>query len=166
MKLVGALALIAFLSFVGPIPLAGHEGYHHGYTNSSCWDCGHHSQYQDSHCQGPQVQRQWRGEGTSRQVTNLETVEGKITEVIYLPGATPSSGMVEIRILSANQVSLVRLAPSGYLKQGGLLLREGDAVTVKGYRVAAAEDDLLVATEIRNGTKQLTLRDANGRQAW
>jgi len=97
---------------------------------------------------------------------NVETLDGKVAEVVYLPGSTPTSGMVEIRVQSASEANLIRLAPSGFLKQSGLLLREGDSVSVKGFRVAGMEGDLLVATELRAGQKNLLLRDANGRPAW
>jgi hypothetical protein len=74
--------------------------------------------------------------------------------------------MVEIRLQAAGQARVVRLAPSGFLKQGGLLLREGDTVKVKGYHVDSMEGDLLVATEIYKGDKSLSLRDSRGRPAW
>ena len=96
----------------------------------------------------------------------MRTAEGKITEVVYLPGATPASGMVEVRLQSAGQSQLVRLAPVGFLKQSGLLLREGDTVMVKGFPIAGMEGDLLVATELHKGEKTLSLRDTRGRQAW
>ena len=85
---------------------------------------------------------------------------------VYLPGATPDSGMVEVRLQSAGQSQLVRLAPVGFLKQSGLLLREGDTVTVKGFPVAGMEGDLLIATELHKGEKTLSLRDTRGRPAW
>jgi hypothetical protein len=96
----------------------------------------------------------------------MRTAEGKITEVVYLPGATPDGGMVEVRLQSAGQSQLIRLAPVGFLKQSGLLLREGDTVIVKGFPVTGMEGDLLVATELRKGEKTLSLRDTRGRQAW
>ena len=96
----------------------------------------------------------------------MRTAEGKITEVIYLPGATSDSGMVEVRLQSVGKSQLIRLAPVGFLKQSGFLLREGETVTVVGFPVAGMEGDLLVATELHKGEKTLSLRDAQGRQAW
>lgn len=96
----------------------------------------------------------------------MRTVEGRITEVVYLPGATPDSGLVEVNMQSAGQTQLIRLAPAGFLRQSGLLLREGDTVIVKGFPVAGMEGDLLVATELHKGDKTLSLRDTRGRPAW
>ena len=96
----------------------------------------------------------------------MRAAESKITEVVYLPGATPDSSMVEVRLQSAGQSQLVRIAPVGFLKQSGLLLREGDTVIVKGFPVAGMEGDLLIATEVHKGEKILSLRDPRGRPAW
>ena len=93
-------------------------------------------------------------------------MEGKIAEVVYLPGATADTGLVEIRLQSSGQIKLIRLAPAGFLKESGLLLREGDTVTVRGFPVSGMEGDLIVATEIHKGERTLSLRDANGRPAW
>jgi hypothetical protein len=93
-------------------------------------------------------------------------MDGKITEIIYLPGATPGSGMVEVRLQSGGQSELIRLAPSGYLKQSGMLLREGDTVTLKGFPVTGMEGDLIVATEVHKGDKSLPLRDTRGQPKW
>ena len=61
---------------------------------------------------------------------------------------------------------MIRLAPAGFLKQSGLLMREGDNVTLKGFPVAGMEGDLMVATEIHKGDKSLPLRDTRGRPMW
>ncbi len=90
-------------------------------------------------------------------------VEGKIAEVNYTPAETPGNGIVELRLRQGDQTHIVRLGPSGYLKHGGMILKEGDAVRVCGFLVADTEDDLLVATEIQKGNLRLALRDARGR---
>jgi hypothetical protein len=96
----------------------------------------------------------------------LENLEGKISEIDYLPGATPDTGMVEVRVLSAGKSDLIRLAPCGYLKQSGLHLKEGDVVSLRGFRVAGMEGDLIVATAIQKGDKSLSLRDGRGQPLW
>ena len=157
MKTRQFLAIILVACWFSVAPAFGHDCCHHGYhcgDNDS--DCCPNGQRQD-HCR--------KGAAPSG-VADLQTVEGKISEVVYLPGATPGSSMVELRLQSAGQSQLVRLAPAGFLKQSGLLLREGDAVSVKGFAVAAMEGDLLVATEVQKGDKALALRDTRGRPVW
>jgi len=74
--------------------------------------------------------------------------------------------MVEIQLQTAGQSRLIRLAPVGYLRQSGLVLREGDTLSVKGFSVAGMEGDFLVATEVHKGDKALSVRDSRGRPVW
>ncbi len=67
MKLLNGFGLISIVYGLGLTPLAGHAGHHH------------------SHCQGSQAQRQLRGDGNANGSINLETVERKVAEVVYLP---------------------------------------------------------------------------------
>jgi len=144
----------------GVVPAAATDCCHHGNHCADGDDCNHdcnHDARGGRHCCG------WT---PASGPTDLRTAEGKITEVVYLSGATPDSGMVEVRLQSAGQNQLIRLAPVGFLKQSGLTLREGDTVTVKGFPIAGMEGDLLVATELHKGEKALILRDMRGRPAW
>ena len=155
-RFLGAVSVICWL---GAVPVAGHDcDHHHHYYSDDCWNCGHYYQ------QG--TGRQSIGPNTSGGMTDLRTVEGRITEVVYLPGPSPESAMVEIRLQSGGQTSLVRLAPVGYLRKGEMRLREGETITIKGFPVAGLEGDLIVATEIRQGDKGLNLRDGRGRSMW
>jgi hypothetical protein len=97
---------------------------------------------------------------------NPKVVDGKISEIIYLPGATADSALVEARVVASGRATLVRLAPVGLLKQNQLVLREGDTVSVTGFEVSRMDGDLVVATEIRNGDKRVVLRDSRGRPVW
>ena len=45
-------------------------------------------------------------------------------------------------------------------------LKEGDPVTVSGFRVSTMEGELLVATEVRKGDKRVLLRSPRGRPVW
>jgi hypothetical protein len=74
--------------------------------------------------------------------------------------------MVELRLANGTTDLLVRLGPAGFLKQNQLNLKEGDAISVTGYRVSAGEDDLLVATEVTKEGKTVRFRDEWGRSAW
>lgn len=150
----GVMPLIVLFS---GIPAAGHDCGYYDHHYGDCGDCDHHHR-------GPQASGQnWDSQDTA---AILQTLQGKIVEVIYLPGASADNGMVEIRVQSAGQAKLIRLAPTGFLKQGGLSLREGDAVSITGFPVNGMDGDLIVATQVRSGDRVLSLRDTRGRPAW
>jgi hypothetical protein len=74
--------------------------------------------------------------------------------------------MVELRLLADTTSILVRLGPAGFLTQNQLSLKEGDAITVAGYRVSSDDGELLVATEVSKQGKTVRFRDRWGRPAW
>lgn len=160
MKVHSILTIIAFICCLSVVPAIGHDCCHHDHHCRDCCD-GYHDC-----CHGSQTGHNSRAWVPSSEATDLHTLEGKISEIVYLPGATPAGGMVELRVQSAGQSNLVRLGPAGYLKQSGLVLREGETVTLKGFLVAGMEGDLIVATEIHKGDKSLPLRDRRGRPMW
>ena len=162
MKLRVLLGIVFLIGCLSGVRVAAQCCHHHGHHCGDCVDCDDC----DHHCYSTSQSSRSDNWAPSNKAAVSEATEGKIAEVIYLPGTTEDSGMVEIRLQSAGQARVVRLAPSGFLKQGGLLLREGDTVKVKAYPVASMEGDLLVATEIYKGDKSLSLRDSRGRPAW
>jgi hypothetical protein len=137
------------------VPAAAHRcsGRHHG---DGCGDCNSGYAWRV----GPQVQGD---DQTSMSPAKLQAVAGKVAEIIYLPGVTADSGMVEARVFSGGKNTLVRLAPVGLLKQQQLVLREGDSVSLTGYMVNGMEGGILIATEVRWGERRVALRDARGR---
>ena len=156
MKVFGIVCVISAFSFVAAIPALGHD-CHHGHHWCDAWDCGPYPRQSPTGNRGPRV---------PGSAVALQTMEGKIAEVVYLPGVTEDSGLVEIRLQSSTQNRLIRLAPTGFLKDRGLLLREGDTVSVKGFAVDGMEGALLVATEVHKGDKTVSLRDESGQPAW
>ena len=128
---------------------------------------GHHR----TDCRDCDSDHHWYGRAPSaRGVTGAgvmsaeaQAIEGKVAEIVYLPGLTSDGGMVEVRVIAAGKSTLVRLAPVGLLKQKQLAMREGDSIFVTGYMVNGMEGDLLVATEIRQGDRRVMLRDTRGR---
>ncbi|MGA9055075.1 MAG: hypothetical protein WB763_01035 [Terriglobia bacterium] len=162
MKLRVLFGVVFLIGCLSGLPAAAQCCHHHGHLCGDCGDCNDC----DQHCYSTSRASRSDSWAPSNKAAVSETTEGKIAEVIYLSGATEDSGMVEIRLQAAGQARVVRLAPSGFLKQAGLLLREGDTVKVKAYPVASMEGDLLVATEVYMGDKSLSLRDSRGRPAW
>jgi len=160
MKTNRTFGIIAFICCLSVVPALGHDCCHHDHH---CGDCcvGYHDC-----CHGSQAGGNSTGVAPSSGVANLQNLDGRISEIVYLPGATPDTGMVEVRMQSAGQSELIRLAPCGFLKQSGLHLKEGDAVSLKGFRVAGMEGNLIVATAIQKGDKSLSLRDTRGQPLW
>jgi len=154
MKLLGFVTALAIAWFAAPA--LAHECCHHDRRCTECPDCGYHS-YTPSRS---------GGQTSAAEPVNLRTIEGKVAEIVYLPGPTAESGMVEVRLQTTGETVLVRLAPSGFLKRSDLHLREGNSVAVKGFPVAGMDGDLIVATEVRQADKTVTLRDQQGRPLW
>ncbi|MBL8290731.1 MAG: hypothetical protein JNN08_02780 [Bryobacterales bacterium] len=87
-------------------------------------------------------------------------------EVVYLPGATPETAMVEVRLAGDGKTIPVRLGPAGFLKEAGMSVKEGDSIAVAGYWVSAGEDKVLMAAELTKNGKTARLRGGSGRPAW
>jgi hypothetical protein len=138
-------------------PADGHDcwGGHHCEDG---WSCDHHGSRSAAQPQGSVA--------PSNAAPPPKVVDGKISEIIYLPGAAADSAMVEVRVFAGAGATLVRLGPVGLLKQSQLVLREGDEVSVTGFEVSGMDGDLLVATEIHKGEKRVVLRDTRGRPVW
>ncbi len=156
LRLLQALGVISILCGLGVLPIGAQ-------------DCGHHQHHYDD---GWNCDRHWRSnsQGTAGDTTrydgNVQTVQGRIDEIVYLPGTTSDSGMVELRLSNSGQTTRVQLAPVGFLKRSGVVLKEGDAVTVKGIPVSGFQGDLIVTTALQKGDKSLSLRDMHGRPLW
>jgi hypothetical protein len=74
--------------------------------------------------------------------------------------------MVDVRLTSDSTKTVVRLAPVGFLKENDFVVKEGDVLSVSGYRMTMAEGKLLVALVVRRGTQTLRLRESPGKPAW
>ena len=99
MKTRGVLAIILITCWFGVVPAAAHDCCHHDQHYADCNDCNHDCDHGGA--QGSRHCCDWTPSGGA---TDLRTAEGKITEVVYLPGATPDGGMVEVRLQSAGQI--------------------------------------------------------------
>ena len=60
----------------------------------------------------------------------------------------------------------VRLAPTAFLAEMNVDIRNGDTVEVIGSRVRVGKSEVLLAREIRKGETLWTLRDVNGTPLW
>ena len=167
-RLTALLLAIPTTAFFYGVSAYGHNCGHHGGCASSydrdhgCYGCGPGNLGSRwSNAPATPSDRQPRS-----RPARVHNREGKIAEVIYLPGAAPERAMVELRLADGTTDVLVRLGPAGFLKQNQLNLREGDAISVRGYLVSAGADDLLVATEVTREGKTVRFRDEWGRSEW
>ena len=92
--------------------------------------------------------------------------EGKVEEVVYPPGSTKDTAMVEIRLRVGTGRIPARLGPTGLLKQNHMDAHEGDTVSVTGHWVTAGKGEMLVVNRIAKQGRTLQLRDEWGRPAW
>jgi hypothetical protein len=60
----------------------------------------------------------------------------------------------------------VHLGPSWFLKEKGITVAKGDAVSIVGSRVTLNETPALLARQVTKGDKTWTLRDTSGRPLW
>jgi hypothetical protein len=151
----GVFLFVLFCLLISPA--YGHDcwGGHHCEDG---WNCDHHGSRYAVPSQG--------SVSPSYASPAPKVINGKVSEIIYLPGTTADSAMVEVRVTAGAGATLVQLAPVGLLKQSQLTLREGDVVSITGFDVNGMDGDLLVATEIHKGEKHLILRDTRGRPTW
>ena len=107
--IIGAISLCWF----GVTPATGHECDHRNHHDETCWDCN------QTRRPLPSAGRQSKGRGPSNGTADVRSLEGKVTEIIYLPGSTLNNGMVEIRIQSEGKNERIRLAPFRVPETGG-----------------------------------------------
>jgi hypothetical protein len=105
---------VILLSFLATPPAVGHDcwgGHHCG----DGWNCDHHGNRYAVPSQGSVP--------PSYASAAPKVIDGKVSEIIYLPGANADNAMVEIRMTDGAGATLVQLAPVGMLKQRHLTLR-------------------------------------------
>jgi len=154
------VAMAGWLVFA--FPALAHCGHH---DSNDCGDCG----YGGCGHHGMSARRSPNGASSGQAAAApaaVETREGKVAEVVYLPGPTRDTAMVELRILAGTSRVLARLAPAGFLHQNEMDIREGDTVSVTGYWVASGDGEMLVATRLARQGKTVQLRDGRGQSAW
>ncbi len=144
-------------------PALAHCGHHDcdDCGDGGCGGCGHH---------GMSARRGAAANGAGGQTATApaaaETREGKVSEVIYLPGPTRDTAMIEVRLMAGTAEVLARLAPTGFLHQNQMDIREGDTVSVTGYWVTAGDGEMLIATRVARQGKTIQLRDGWGKSMW
>ena len=147
-------------SVIALAPVAAHDchGYSHHGGDGGYTGCDHHDCVGDSGCMGS-----GRLGSSALQTPPIEMLKGIILEVRR--GAV-SMSITEAWVKTGDITVLVRLGPDNFLQQKGLLLKEGEQITVKGYYSESSDKDLMIATEVDVAGKPLLLRSPRGRPAW
>jgi hypothetical protein len=162
------VAILAAMGLAGGLPADAHSCGHHRCGNCIqpdgdwCRGCGGH--WRSARGTESLPRAPWGPAGDIR--AGLQSREGKVAEVNYLPGATPETAMVEIRLAAGTEQVLVRLGPAGFLGANQVRLREGDSILVTGYWVMGGDGRMLVATQVTVNGRAVQLRDGRGRPAW
>ena len=153
--------IILMGSLLAVAPILAHDC--HGYNHHCCGDhdwseCGHHC------CSGHDCAHRDRvGQYEGPTSAPIESLNGTVAEIRRPPTA---KGVIEAWLKTAGSTILVRLGPDDFLTQNGLTLHEGEPITVKGFRAASSDGDLLIATEADVGGKSVLLRSGRGKPLW
>jgi hypothetical protein len=109
-----------------------------------------------------------RGQGTPMYDSKTETsLKGTVEAVedVVPPGCPTCSG-IHLTMKAETETIEVHLGPSWFLKEKGITVAKGDAVTILGSRVTLNGQAVLLARQVTKGDITWTLRDASGRPLW
>lgn len=101
------------------------------------------------------------------ETARVDTVEGVVVRMDTTdarPGHRHRG--VHVQVAASEDTLTVHMGPLFYLRQQGVSLRAGDALTVRGARVTLQEAPAMIAAEVQAHGQSWTLRDAQGRPAW
>jgi sporulation protein YlmC with PRC-barrel domain len=90
----------------------------------------------------------------------IETITGKIVRVEF------DKVMKLIVYTDTKKPVLVALGPTGYFESQEKILKPGDKITVTGSGVVVDDTPFLIATKIKEGNKELQVRDNEGHPIW
>jgi sporulation protein YlmC with PRC-barrel domain len=90
----------------------------------------------------------------------IESVTGKIVKVEF------DRVMKLIVYTDTKNPVLVALGPTGYFESQENILKPGDKITVTGSRAVVDDTPFLIATKIKEGNKELLVRDNGGHPIW
>ena len=147
MKKYGVIGMVLALAAVAGIAVAGP-----GRQN-----CG-------ERCGNCDKQAGAGGYGRMYDAAKAETVTGDVVSVDQVSRRGQGIGLT---LKTGNGTMKVHLGPQWYFeRQGGLLIKAGDAVEVKGVKAVRMGQDVFIAGEVKKGGDVLKLRDEQGVPLW
>jgi hypothetical protein len=109
-----------------------------------------------------------RGYNPNTEITVKGTVEA--VKTIYFPGGGGSEqarrpfGPIHIDLKSDSGLFQVDLGPSSFMESKGFKFAKGDQIEVTGSKLQ--DKNAIIAREVKEGDKVLTLRNAQGTPEW
>lgn len=107
------------------------------------------------------------GGGTQRlyDPSTETTVKGTVEKVMEVTGKQGWNG-THLSLRTHDQTYDVHVGPSDYVSKNGFTFSTGDQIEVIGSKVKVGGVDTIIAREIKEKGKTLTLRDSNGIPKW
>ncbi len=93
------------------------------------------------------------------------TVNGTVEQVRTISGGRGWGG-IHLDLKTESGTLDVHLGPSAYLSSKGFQFAKGDKVEVTGSKVTVQGHEAIIAREVKEGGKVLTLRNAQGIPQW
>jgi len=150
-----------------PTQMLSHHGCHRDDGQPSMWGAGCGDCFHGYHHCGQSIMSRESGCQFCLQGADLgsaTSVRGKVESVHLGPGQAPP--YLEI-VTEQSEKLKVLVAPFWYLKDQGIEVKAGDAVTLSVVKVHTAEGDRNIALELKNKDgKTLKLRDEDGLPIW
>jgi hypothetical protein len=104
------------------------------------------------------------GYGRMYDATKAETVTGDVVSVDQVSRRGQGIG---ITLKTVTGTVTVHLGPQWYFeREGGLKIKAGDVVEVKGVKSVRRGDEVFIAAEVKKGGDVLKLRDEKGVPLW
>ena len=97
--------------------------------------------------------------------TTVETVRGEVTAVDTMMAGGRGPG-VHVKLMTASGPLAVHLGPAWYLEEQKLAVKVRDVLEVTGSRVTIAGEPTILAAQVKQGDRTVTLRDAGGVPQW
>lgn len=145
-KYIGAGLVLALLIGAG-LAVAGPGGKDCG---ERCGKCG----------QG----ERGAGPGSRYDAAKVETVTGDVVSVEQVSRRGQGIGLT---LKTGSGTMTVHLGPQWYFERaGGLTIKAGDTVEIKGVRSLRRGDEVFIAAEVKKGGDVLKLRDVQGVPVW
>jgi hypothetical protein len=107
---------------------------------------------------------QGAGPGARYDTAKAETVAG---DVVSVDQVSPRGQGIGLTLRTGSGTVKVHLGPQWYFeRQGGLMIKAGDSVEVKGVKSLRRGDEVLIAAEVKKGGDVLKLRNEKGVPLW